>query len=113
MIYAIAALLCIAVIQGTVVCLLWHKVNESEKSRQMLMKAFAEDLTSTRVTAEQSTSMIQELAKKVDDLERGIVPDYEKAKEAASWLDKFNESVTGYLSYDPIAAIRDRKGSGG
>lgn len=45
------------------------------------------------------------LEDRVDKLETGAVPDYEKAKQAAVAVNDFNSGITGILGYDPYEAL--------
>lgn len=51
----------------------------------------------------------QELSRRLEDLEKGIVPDFEKAKEAANAVNSFNAGITGILGYDPYAALQAQR----
>lgn len=50
------------------------------------------------------------LGKRVDACEKGIVPDYDKAKEAANALNAFNDNINAILGYDPYKAIHAKDG---
>lgn len=49
------------------------------------------------------------LGERVDALEKGIVPDFEKAKEAANAVNDFNAGITGILGYDPYSALQAQR----
>ena len=53
------------------------------------------------------------LRKDVTDLKGGVVPDYEKAKEAAKAVNDFNAGVSGILGFDPYEAIRKTRAENG
>ena len=58
---------------------------------------------------------VKAVSARVADLEKGIVPDFEKAKEAAAAVNNFNDGITGILGFDPIDALkaqRDRESRG-
>ena len=58
---------------------------------------------------------VKALADRVTDLEKGVVPDFEKAKEAAAAVNNFNDGITGILGFDPYDALkaqRDRESRG-
>lgn len=42
-------------------------------------------------------------------LEKGIVPDFEKAKEAANAVNEFNAGITGILGFDPYEALKKQR----
>ncbi len=47
-------------------------------------------------------------------LEKGIVPDYEKARQAVDEVNKFNEGLSNMLGFDPMASLKQaRNGTGG
>ena len=50
------------------------------------------------------------IGKRVDACEKGITPDYDKAKEAANALNAFNDSISAILGYDPYKAIHAKGG---
>ena len=49
------------------------------------------------------------LGDRVEALEKGIVPDFEKAKEAANAVNDFNAGITGILGYDPYSALQAQR----
>ncbi len=51
--------------------------------------------------------------KRLDALEKGTVPDYEKAKAAADAVNDFNAGISGILGFDPYAAIRKQREDNG
>lgn len=46
---------------------------------------------------------------RISDLERGAVPDFEKAKAAADAVNNFNAGISGILGYDPFAALQAQR----
>lgn len=54
----------------------------------------------------ENAAHIKENAAHIKDLESGIVPDFEQAKEAVSALDSFNAGISGILGYDPYEALK-------
>lgn len=53
---------------------------------------------------------IRQLEKQVNALEKGTVPDYEKAKDAAKAVDDFNSGITGILGFDPYQVLKAQRG---
>lgn len=51
----------------------------------------------------------ERLCRRLDDLEKGIVPDFEKAKEAANAVNNFNAGITGILGYDPYTVLQAQR----
>lgn len=73
------------------------------------VKAVAKD------SKQQLCDMEKRLESRLAALEKGVVPDYEKAKEAADAVNSFNAGITGILGYDPYSALqaqRDRENRG-
>lgn len=54
-------------------------------------------------------SEITGIEKRVKDLESGIVPDFEKAKEAANAVNDFNDGISGILGFDPYKALQAQR----
>ena len=48
--------------------------------------------------------------KAVEDLNNGVVPDYEKAKAAVTAVNDFNAGISGILGFDPYEAIKAKRG---
>lgn len=65
---------------------------------------------SERICCEYTDAMNLLLSARIDALEKGISPDYDKAKEAANALNAFNDSINAILGYDPYKAIRQKDG---
>ena len=55
------------------------------------------------------TEATQSLARRIKALEDGIVPDFEKAKEAANAVNDFNAGITGILGFDPYEALQAQR----
>lgn len=54
-------------------------------------------------------SVARELGKIVDranNLEKGIIPDYEEAKAAANAVNDFSKGITNILGFDPMEALK-------
>lgn len=52
---------------------------------------------------------------RVENLEKGIIPDYEKATAAVNAVNDFNQGISNLLNYDPVSALaaqreRERQG---
>lgn len=51
----------------------------------------------------------KELLERIDNLEKGIVPDFEEAKSAVKAVDEFNRGLSNIMGFDPMEALqRDR-----
>ena len=60
----------------------------------------------------QSTATISrvcELEKRCAEIEKGCVPDYEKAREAASAVDRFNAGIANILNYNQLEAMARKR----
>lgn len=57
----------------------------------------------------QFATELQDQSKRIEDLEKGIVPDFEKAKEAAKAVNDFNVGISGILGFDPHEALRKQR----
>lgn len=56
----------------------------------------------------------KELLERIDNLEKGIVPDFEEAKSAVKAVDEFNRGLSNIMGFDPMKALqRDRNRSQG
>lgn len=53
---------------------------------------------------------IRALERKVADLEKGTVPDFEKAKAAAEAVNDFNSGISGILGFDPYQVLKAQRG---
>ena len=49
------------------------------------------------------------LCNRIENLEKGIVPDYEKAMAAANAVNDFNSGITNILGFDPYEALRSQR----
>lgn len=49
---------------------------------------------------------LKETEKRVADLENGIIPDFEQAKEAVKSVNDFNKGISAIMGYDPFEARR-------
>ena len=61
----------------------------------------------TRVESFETRSGSVEL--RVESLEKGIVPDFEKSKEAADAVNSFNAGITGILGFDPHDVLKKQR----
>lgn len=55
------------------------------------------------------------LEERIANLENGIMPDYEKAMEAANAVNNFNQGISNILGFDPREALaiqREKERSG-
>ena len=50
---------------------------------------------------------------KIQNLESGLCPDYEKSLEAAKAVNDFSAGITAILGFDPVQSARSRRMNGG
>ena len=55
----------------------------------------------------------EEQEKGIEELRKGIVPDFEKAKAAAEAVNSFNSGITGILGFDPYDALKAARAKDG
>lgn len=74
-----------------------------------------EELAMAQATDEKIAEAIAAVTTRIENLEKGVVPDYEKAIAAVSAVNDFNQGISNLLNYDPreaLAAQRERERSG-
>ena len=52
---------------------------------------------------------VKNLEERLKALEKGVVPDFEKAKEAANAMNDFNAGISGILGFDPYKALQAQR----
>ena len=71
-----------------------------------LVKAKAE---AERRAAEAVGTIQTEYDRRIRDLENGVVPDFEKAKEAAKAVNDFNDSIANIMGFDPFESLKQQR----
>lgn len=71
-----------------------------ELQNRLLQKLYSED---------------KKILVRVENLEKGIIPDYERATAAVNAVNDFNQGISNLLNYDPVSALaaqreRERQG---
>ena len=63
----------------------------------------------------EADNLHKEFHTRVSALEKGIVPDFEKAKAAANAVNDFNAGLASIMGFDPMEALKQQRdgGSGG
>ena len=69
-------------------------------------------LAATICESKRSAKRSAELAKSIQDLQSGAVPDYEQAKAAARAVNDFNAGISGILGFDPYEVISRKRDNG-
>jgi hypothetical protein len=64
---------------------------------------------------EDMSAAVSGMCNRVENLEKGIIPDYEKATAAVNAVNDFNQGISNLLNYDPVSALaaqreRERQG---
>lgn len=64
---------------------------------------------------EDMSAAVSGMCDRVENLEKGIIPDYEKATAAVNAVNDFNQGISNLLNYDPVSALaaqreRERQG---
>lgn len=62
---------------------------------------------------EEMVKIIEALQEKIYDLEKGVIPDYEKARQAVDEVNKFNEGLSNMLGFDPLESMKKARNSTG
>ena len=89
----LSSLALLAALISTVLVLDERKRNQKRRTAQMQYAEAAE----------------KEIKARLDALEKGAVPDFEKAKEAAKAVNDFNTGITGILGFDPYTALQAQR----
>ena len=50
--------------------------------------------------------IVSTFSKRIDDLEKGISPDYNEALAAKQAVDDFNMGISAILNFDPMTAVK-------
>lgn len=45
----------------------------------------------------------------IDELEKGLVPDFEMARKAVDEVNNFNAGIAGILGFDPLQTVKKRR----
>lgn len=102
--------------QGSKTALLQY-VDQQDKGTAAAAEKLAKDMNSrmekvlnalktVNQKAELAKKAAKENAEKIQDLEQGVVPDFETARRAVDEVNKFNEGIAGILGYDPMEALK-------
>ena len=78
-------------------------VRKERKARKLAI-AEALDYALGRLAEYEHT--LKETEMRVEDLENGIIPDFEQAKEAVKSVNDFNKGISAIMGYDPFEARR-------
>lgn len=106
---------------GVCLCLLMQeKKRNQERNAAMLDFVQAECNAVSKAagayTDEMCRKTMLEISSRVESLEKGIIPDYEKATAAVAAVNDFNQGISNLLNYDPVSALaaqREKERQGG
>ena len=106
---------------GVCLCLLMQeKKRNQERNAAMLDYIQAEckavSTAAGAYTDEMCRKAMLEINSRVESLEKGIIPDYERATAAVAAVNDFNQGISNLLNYDPVSALaaqREKERQGG
>ena len=91
---------------------LFLTVQEKKRSKEQRAAALVEKAKDyqeeLRYKAAVSDEM-RKMVKRICDLEKGIVPDFEEAKSAANAVNDFNRGINNILGFDPFEALQKQR----
>ena len=65
-----------------------------------------------KAKAEAVEKKAQENKGRIDDLEHGVVPDFETAQKAVNAVNDINKGIAGILGFDPLEALKQSRQEG-
>ena len=99
---------------GVCLCLLVREKKRNEKRSAAMCNLISKECEAVSKAAglytdETVTAAINGMSARVENLEKGIVPDYEKALAAANAVNDFNSGITNILGFDPYNSLRTQR----
>jgi hypothetical protein len=99
---------------GVCLCLLVREKKRNEKRSAAMCNLISKECEAVSKAAglytdETVTAAINGMSARVENLEKGIVPDYEKALAAANAVNDFNSGITNILGFDPYDSLRTQR----
>lgn len=99
---------------GVCLCLLVREKKRNEKRNVAVLTYISKECEAVSKAAglytdETVAAAIKGVCAKIENLEKGIVPDYEKAMAAANAVNDFNSGITNILGFDPYEALRSQR----
>lgn len=86
--------------------LLWQEKKRSEKQRAESLvengKRYEEELKFRAAVSQE----LEKYRQQIENLEKGIVPDFEEARAAAKAVDEFNRGLSGILNFSPMTSMQ-------
>lgn len=84
-------------------------VDKSQKETTSRLEKISGALRAVHSKTALAHKQAKENAQRIEDLEHGVIPDYETARKAADEFNKFNEGIAGILGFDPLEAMKSRR----
>lgn len=106
--YIILAILIVCVILLSAVIFQFRKIHELCRK----VKAVSDYATAIENQIQSVVNDMAKIGERVGNLEKGIVPDMEAAKKAASAINDMNAGISAILGYDPVEAYRKSQAGG-
>ena len=86
----------------------YARVNEVDAKADRNVKAI-------RAVNSKAEGILKEVKKerlRIEDLEQGVVPDFEAARKAVDAVNDVNKGIAGILNYDPLEALKASRQEG-
>lgn len=99
---------------GVCLCLLVREKKRNEKQNAAMCNLISKECEAVSKAAglyadETVTAAYKGVSARIENLEKGIVPDYEKALAAANAVNDFNSGITNILGFDPYDSLRTQR----
>ena len=82
-----------------------HKSTELDEFNKAIRQKSTE-IDELKEKFKNQSTKVDNLSTKVDNLEKGIVPDYEEALAAKNSVDEFNRGLSAIMGFDPMEAVK-------
>lgn len=106
----------LALLAATACLVLTIRERKRSQKRNAALVRYTEQVIQDALSkaTEATGALKKEYSRRIEDLEKGIVPDFEKAKAAATAVNDFNAGITSIMGFDPFEALRaQRDGNSG
>ena len=81
-------------------------VNFVDAECRAVSEAVGREMQNHSTKLDEFSKAIRRNTTKVDNLEKGIVPDYEEALAAKNSVDEFNRGLSAIMGFDPMEAVK-------
>ena len=102
----------LALLAATVCLILLIQEKKRNQKRNVALIDYVDNTTAEEKKAilfnlrEEIYAECNKLVSRIKNLEKGIVPDFEEAKQAARAVDDFNRGLSNILGYDPMESLQ-------